>query len=84
MLREEHGFMLRAGFEAIAAVRQRMSQAEAEAHRRRCAMQCIAAHARQIPRNPLIVPEANGDELLHATLVELRRGVLLQDRQDAG
>ena len=26
----------------------------------------ISPHARQIPRNPLIVPEANGDELLHA------------------
>ena len=26
----------------------------------------ISPHARQVPRNPLIVPEANGDELLHA------------------
>ncbi|EGB06105.1 hypothetical protein AURANDRAFT_12664, partial [Aureococcus anophagefferens] len=26
----------------------------------------ISPHARQVPRNPLIIPEANGDELLHA------------------
>lgn len=26
----------------------------------------ISPHARQVPRNPLIVPEANGDMLLHA------------------
>mmetsp|Transcript_29178 Transcript_29178/g.87233 ORF Transcript_29178/g.87233 Transcript_29178/m.87233 type:complete len:603 (+) Transcript_29178:309-2117(+) len=26
----------------------------------------ISPHARQVPRNPLIVPEANGDNLLHA------------------
>ena len=26
----------------------------------------ISPHARQVPRNPLVVPEANGDALLHA------------------